>query len=158
MGFDNVEFADDSVLIYQPRFTDQTKSRVIAIAKLPNGKLVEVEKDVADKTSSFVRDIFLQYSEEEILGFTAREAAVGEKKRATDERVAGRKQVEAQRAATFQAKVDALEMPEVKNFPDKNVIRRLRKASSPFEVSTLVLYILDKTLGAGAAAPNAEEA
>ena len=148
MAHENIEFADDSVIIYQPRYTDESKSRVRAIVKLPNGKLIEIEKESKERSSSFVRDIFLQYSDEEIMEFSKREQLVSEKKRIADQRASENDLREKKRAATFQAKVDALEIPEVKNFSNKDVLRRLRRARSPFEVSALVVYILDRSIGA----------
>lgn len=143
--FTQIEFADDSVLVYQPRFTDESRTRIKAFMVLPNGQLMETEKDVRDQDSRFIRDIFLQYTEEEILQFTARENIVLEKKQKAAERAAEVQAREEEKAVTFQAKVKALEIPEVRDFPDVRITRRLRKAKSPFEVAAIVALILQKT-------------
>lgn len=139
-----IEFTDDSVLIYQPRYTDDSRNRIRAIVSLPNGQIMQVEKSVADRDSKFVRDIFLQYTEQEILEFTRRENCVVAEKSRVDEKAAARRVREEELALTFQAKVKALEIPEVQNFSDKRITRRLRKAKSPFEVAALVALILQK--------------
>lgn len=143
-NYQDIELADDSVLVYQPRFVAD-ESRIAMIVRLPNGQLLEVEKDYSDLESRFVRDARLQYSKDEIRAFTEREAVVTEKKRIVEHKAAER---EAQRIAdeqNFEAKARAFEIPEVRDFPHKHVVRRLRKAASPLEVAALVSYILGES-------------
>jgi hypothetical protein len=142
--YSKIPFCDDSVLIYQPRYTDETRLRVRAIVALPNGQLMQMEKSVHDRESKVVRDIFLQYTPDEIMEYTRRENVVLPEKTRVDEKAAQRKARDEEMALTFQAKVKALEIPEVQNFADKRVTRRLRKAKSPFEVAALVALILQK--------------
>lgn len=143
--FTKIDFSDDSVLVYQPRYTDESRTRVRAILVMPNGQLIETEKSVDDRESRFVRDIFLQYTEAEIWENTRRELVMLEKKRLASEELAARQAREAEKAMTFQAKVKALEMPEVRDFPDKRVSRRIRRAKSPFEVAALVTLVLQES-------------
>lgn len=143
--YTEIEFADDSVIVYQPRFVGPEFKRVAAIVRLPNGQLHEIEKDYNDPTSKFVRDIRLQYNEQEIREFTAREEGILETKQRVDERTALRRAEIEQDALTFQAKTNAFAIPEVKDFHDKKVIRRLRKARNTLEVAALVSYILGQT-------------
>ena len=140
-----IEFADDSVMVYQPRYVGEGKSHVRAIVVLPNGQLMEIEKPCADRSSKFVRDIFLQYTDAEIEQFTLRAIAVTAKKQASDARVAERAAREQTQAATFQAKVQALEIAEVRDCPDRRILRRIRRAKSPFEVGALVQFVLQKS-------------
>lgn len=153
--YQDIELAEDSVIVYQPRFVGPDGRRVAAIVRLPNGQLHEIEKNYDDATSKFVRDIRLQYTEEEILEFTAREEAILETKRLVDEHFAARRAEIEQDALTFQAKTNAFAIPEVKDFPDKKVIRRLRKARNTLEVAAIVSYILGQSFQT---APEASEA
>jgi len=143
--YTQIEFSDDSVMVYQPRFTNPERTKVKALIALPNGQFKEIEKDCADRSSIIVRDIFLQYNEAEIVEFTAREQAMVAKKGAADARAMERQMREQQQAIVFQAKVNALELPEVKNFPDKNIARRIRKAKNPIEVAALVALVFQQS-------------
>jgi len=144
-SYHDIELAEDSVLVYQPRFIDDARTRVAAIVRLPNGQLLEVEKSYDDLESRFVRDIRLQYSNEEILEFTLRENALLAIKEQVEKKAEERRLQLENEAQTFRAKAQAFEIEDVKNFSDKTVIRRLRKAQSPLEVAAIVSFILGKS-------------
>jgi hypothetical protein len=143
--YTQIEFGDDSVMVYQPRFANAERTKVKALIVLPNGQIKEIEKECADRSSKIVRDIFLQYTEAEILEFTEREQAVLAKKSASDARGLERQIREQEQAIVFQAKVNALDLPEVKNFADKNIARRIRKAKNPIEVAALVALVFQQS-------------
>jgi hypothetical protein len=144
---EGIRLQADSRLIYQPRFTNEERTRIRAIVRLKDDRLVEMEADVADSRSSLIRDAFLQYSREEIERFTVREEQVLSKKREIDLRIAEDQRIEEERQVTFLAKTKALEMPEVRDCGDPRIPRQIRRAKSAFEVAAWVSLALSRSLG-----------
>lgn len=142
----NIQLEADSFLIYQPRYVDEKKTRIKAIVRLPNGQIMEMEANRADTKSTLIRDIFSQYSAEEIELFSAREQQVVAQKVRIETQAAEDRRLEEEREVTFQAKTKALEIPEVKDCPDPRVARKIRKARSAFEVAGWLAVAFLKSL------------
>lgn len=139
-------FESNSMLIYSPRFIDESHQRIRAIARLSDGRILELEGDRSETKSDFIRDIFLQYTEDEIAKCTAREKRRIELKQKVDEQSERDHQTLEENEITFQAKAKALALHEVQNCTDKRVIRKIRKSKSAFEVAGWLAVAFMKSL------------
>lgn len=142
VGVDKIHLGPDSLVIYQPRYTDASKKRIKAIVRMPDGKLTEMEADKADSRAALIRDVMFQYSEVELEMFTHREFCILEKLRQLNARIAEDKKRDTEREETFQAKAKALALPQIREHKDKAVRQKIRRATSAFEVMALTVAAL----------------
>ncbi|MBI3507543.1 MAG: hypothetical protein HY059_22130 [Proteobacteria bacterium] len=142
----DIQLDPDSMIVYQPRWVGEGKTRIRAIVRGPDGRFGELEVNVDSKRSSLLRDILCQYSEAEIDAFTSREARVLETARRVSEETAEDKRLAEEREIAFQAKTKALALDEVKNCPDPRVLRKIRKSKSAFEVAGWLAVAFIKSL------------
>ena len=140
-----VRLSPDSPYIYNPRFLGEDMRRIKAIVRLPDGRIVEMEGDREDQSSRFINEVFVQYSMEEIITHTARENKITEHMQHLRKRLEEDRKIEAEREATVQAKMRALEIPEVKDCPDVMISRNIRRAKSSVEVMAWTAIALLKS-------------
>lgn len=134
------------MIIYQPRFIDEGRTQVRAIARLVDGRILELEGDRREEKSDFIRDVFAQYSESEIIAFTERERQTAQLKAAVDEQSAMDRAHAEENELTFQAKAKALALPEVQNCTDRRLSRKIRKSKSAIEVAGWIAVAFMKSL------------
>lgn len=132
----------DSPWVYHPRYSNAEKTRLRAIVRLPDGRITEVGADRSDTRSPLIRDIFAQYSEDEIAYFTTRHERMASAKQELDLRVNEDRRVNSVREATAAAKAQALEIPEIRNSNDPLIKRKIRTAKSTVEVNAWVAVAL----------------
>ena len=65
-----IQLFNDSAEVFHPHFSNEKKTRIKAVVRLPDGSFREMEADLADSKSPFVRDVTAQYSMAEIEMFT----------------------------------------------------------------------------------------
>jgi|GEM_PF-3231877 len=141
VGPEQISLRPDSRWIFQPRYVDSEKTILTAIVRFPDGSLREMEGHRDDNDSPLVRDISLQYSEAEIELFTHRENCMRLK---ADEMAKNAKEDQAREehmARLFEAKTEALAIPEVKT-AEASITRRIRSAKSKTEVFALVAMVM----------------
>ena len=142
VGVATMHLGPDSLVIYQPRYTDANKTRIKAIVRMPDGKLTEMEADKSDARAALIRDVFSQYSEAELEMFTHREFCILGKLRELNQRMIEDKKKTDEREEVFQAKAKALALPQIRDHQDKEVRGSIRRASSAFEVMALTVAAL----------------
>src|SRR5690348_13803129 len=99
-----IRFIPDSLLVYHPRYANPERTRIRAIVRLKDERLIEMEADIADPLSPLIRDVFFQYSREQIEWLTQREAEALRKKHEIEQRALEDKLREEEREVTFHAK------------------------------------------------------
>jgi hypothetical protein len=134
---ENISLYSDSPMIFHPHYLGEEKLRIKAIVRFPDGRLTEMEGAAKETESSFIRDVFAQYSEEEIDTGTTRELRLREAREELDKLNFEDREKDEARAALFKAKAKTLEIPEVKACPDAALQLRIRKARSEAEVYSL---------------------
>jgi len=143
-----VKFEADSMIVYQPRYADDKKTRVHAIVRAPDGRITDMEADIKDKSNPFIRDVFLQYTVAEIEAFTARETEIRAERARIESDLEEDRRTAEEREIAFQAKTKALEIPEVKDCKDPRIARRIRKARSAYEVAGWIAVAFIQSLDA----------
>lgn len=139
---DQIQMSPDSPYVFQPRFANRERTRIKAILRLPDGRFTEMEVDRSDVRSPLLRDIFAQYTEEEIEMFTLRQLKVSDVRRQLDMRIAEDKAIAEQRDATYQAKSEAFQIPAVNHDDNKEIKRKIRQARNVLEVTALTALAL----------------
>ena len=137
-----IQMSPDSPYVFHPRFANREKTRIKAILRLPDGRFTEMEVDRSDVRSPLLRDVFAQYTEEEIEMFTVRQLKVSEVRRQLDMRIAEDKALAEQRDATYHAKTEAFQIPAVNEEQNKDLKRRIRQARNVLEVTALTALAL----------------
>lgn len=135
----NMHLGPDSLVVYHPRYIDAAKTKIKAIVRTQDGKLVEMEASKSDSSAGLIRDIFCQYSEPELEMFTHRENCILQKLHDLNQRMQEDKKITDQREELFQAKSMALALPAIKDHADKELKHKIRKANSTFEVMAIVV-------------------
>ena len=139
---ESIQLSPDSVFVFHPRYANAEKTKVRALIRLNDGRFTEAETDIQDLRSPLRRDIFAQYTEDEIQYFTVRHHRLSEAKRLLDLRVLEDQKIASEREAVAQAKSQALSIPEVRDATDKTLRHRIRKAESVLEVTALTTMLL----------------
>lgn len=142
VGIGTMHFGPDSLVVYHPRYTDASRTKIKAIVRMQDGALVEMEANKADQQAGLIRDVRLQYSEAEIEMFTHREFCVLEKMRELNHRMMEDKKKTEEREEIFQAKAKALALQQIRDHKDPEIRRQIRRASSAFEVMALTVAAL----------------
>jgi len=127
--------------ILDPYWGSNLKNQVICIFKYDDGKLLTASVTQTDEGNPDWAEIFEKYSIEEIDANTA-------KKRQTHESNRVKRQMDQQRdiemrkrEALFMAKSDAFEMELVRTSKNTTLKSKLRKATSPMEVTVIAAMI-----------------
>jgi hypothetical protein len=127
--------------ILDPYWGSNLKNQVICIFKYDDGKLLTASVTQTDEGNPDWAEIFEKYSIEEIDANTA-------KKRQTHESNRVKRQMDQQRdiemrkrEALFMAKSDAFEMELVRTSKNTALKSKLRKATSPMEVTVIAAMI-----------------
>jgi hypothetical protein len=144
-----VSLRADSRLIYHPRFANAEKTRIKAIVRTPDGRMVEMEGDLADGRSPLIRDLLGQYTRADIERFTDWEKSVLEAKQKVDRRAEEDRVLEEEREILHQAKAKALAMDEVQNCNDKRIKQKIRKSKNAFEIAAWISIALQQSLDTG---------
>jgi hypothetical protein len=137
-------FLPSSTLIHSPHFVGKNRTRLRAIVERPSGQLQIEEGPLSDKSSGFIRDVLLQYRLKEIEAFTHRRNQFHDRLEAA--RLAKQEAAvkKSQMAQLFEAKKQALKIPDVRRSRNKALLRRIRSARSHFEVMAWTTVVLSR--------------
>jgi hypothetical protein len=130
----DIRFSPDSPLVFHPRYADADGKRLKAIVRLPDGRFTEMEADRGDLKSALRRDIFAQYSEEEILFFTQRHERMAAARQQTDRRVAEDRRKSQLQEDLYQAKEEATQLLTALLPPDPQALKAIRSSRTKLEV------------------------
>lgn len=137
-------FSPDSPLVFHPRFTNLEKTKIKTIVRLPDGRLTEMETDRDDLKSALRRDIFSQYTEEEILYFTRRHELMVAARQEADRRIAEDKQTFQAQEEMYKVKEEAAQLLASVLPEDKDLLKRVRAARTKTEVLALAVRAVMK--------------
>ena len=134
---ENIQLSPNSLFIYSPRFIDQNKTRIRGIVRLNSGEFKEFEGHKDDEKNPFIRDLFLQYNLKEIEEISKKESLFHQKKALLEKRNLEDKQRDEELQALAQAKAQAFKLDIFQDDEFKDLKRKIRRASSIFEVTAL---------------------
>lgn len=132
----------DSPAIFHPHFTAEDKLRIKAIVRFADGRLTEMDVSTKEEGSAFLRDVYAQYTPEEVEENTRRELKLRDLREDNEKQAMEDRERDEARAALFRAKSKTLEIPEVKACKDTALQARIRKARSEAEVYSLAALAL----------------
>lgn len=140
------DFSIDPTLpiIQYPHYTNNAKTELSCILVRPDGS-AGVERGIPkDEQHPLYRDIRAQFTEEELITNTAREVQIqtSRNKAMQDEKV--QRDREELRSKLWEVKSQFMDMDDVKNSDQKELKRKLRKATSYFEALAYGVSILVK--------------
>jgi uncharacterized membrane protein YqiK len=139
---EDMQLFADSPAVFHPHYATEDRSRIKAIVRFPDGRLTEMDVSKKEEGSAFLRDVYAQYSEEDIEANTRRENRLRDLREENDRIAHEDREREEARAALFRAKAKTLEIPEVKACPDASLQARIRKARSEAEIYSLAALAL----------------
>ena len=106
----------------------------------------EVQIELGPELGKLAQELMAQYTKEEIERNTQREITIQSLNEKVRKQMAEDRAMHQERETLFQAKAAALEIEEVKKFPDAALRAKIRKAGSLFEVGAWVNVILQRSL------------
>jgi hypothetical protein len=126
-----------SQFIHSPKFIDPARTRVRGIVRIAGGTLKEFEGHLEEANNPFIRDLKMQYTLDEIALNTEKEGAFLKQKEELDRRLQEDEARDEGLRMLAKAKAEALGLEIFQNEAHKEVKRRIRRASSVFEVTAL---------------------
>lgn len=139
-------------VILHPKFTNDARTIVQAVVQSPmdEREVNMMEGDINDKRSPFIRDVFMQYTTEQIEANTQRAIKIQELQRKNHETAQEEEKKEMRREQAFRAKSAVLGIDLVKNAPNTEVVRtlkkRLRTSNDQLEIQAFGAAIISETV------------
>jgi tRNA U55 pseudouridine synthase TruB len=132
--------------VFHPHYSGENGSLIRAIVKFPDGTLREMEALATERSGDFLRDVFAQYTEEEIQANTAREDALRDAHEELAKLAETERKRDEAREALFQAKSQAMEISEVKANPAVGMrIRRAKNLTEVYSLSAMAMIQATET-------------
>tara|TARA_B100000575_G_scaffold289934_1_gene292651 strand:- start:1864 stop:2403 length:540 start_codon:yes stop_codon:yes gene_type:complete len=131
-------------IIQYPHYTNNAKTELACLLVRPDGQASMEGKIPKDDNHPLYRDIFAQFTEEEILTNTNREVQLQTARNKAAEEATTAREREEKRAKLWEVKSEFMEMDVVKNSSEKSLKRNLRKAATWFEALAYGCAILIK--------------
>ena len=139
-------------VILHPKFTNDARTLVQAVVQSPmdEREVNMMEGDINDKRSPFIRDVFMQYTKEQIEENTQRAIKIQELQRKNHQDAQEEEKKEMRREQAFRAKSAVLGIDLVKNAPNTDVVRtlkkRLRTSNDELEITAFGAAIIYETV------------
>lgn len=141
-----LRIAEKTPAFYHPIFTNDKRNQVKAIVQKEDGTLGFIFIDVTQSESQQAKDLFNQYSSEEVEKNTHREVMILRTKAKIQQQLLEDRKIDQEREMLFQAKTSAFNIEEVKNHPNPILRNKIRGANSLFEVGAWVNVALQDAL------------
>lgn len=140
-----LSLSEETLPLYHPMFTSPERNVVRALVRA-NNQWKEVEIAMGSELGKLGQELLAQFTKDEIERNTHREMTIRAQNEKIRKQAAEDRALNQERETLFQAKAAALDIEEVKNFPDAALRAKIRKAKNLFEVGAWVNVILQRSV------------